>query len=92
MSVTVALVGPCTWRVTAEPDSGKAFWSVEVRETPRPAKNSHSMAPVMRAVRKARRIDKQFSVAEIDRREARRMKRRQQLHDIVHHEQKENQP
>lgn len=78
MSVTVELVGPCTWRVTAQPDSGKAFWSVQVRE------REHSIAPVAAALRKAHRIDKQFSLAEIQRREARRMKRRQQLHDIIH--------
>lgn len=81
MSVTVELIGACRWRVTAQPDSGKAFWTVEVQEDHR-LKNP--MYRVLVALRKARRIDKQFSIAEIERREARRNKRRQQLHDLIH--------
>lgn len=65
MSVDLELIGPCTWRVTARPDSGRAFWSVTVYEN---HKWRYSMAPVLRALRRAWKIDQAFSTEQIERR------------------------
>lgn len=63
MSVEIEQVGPCRWRVTAQPDSGKAFWSVDVSENHR---SQNPMGPVLAAMRRAWRIDRAFSSEQID--------------------------
>lgn len=74
MSVDIEQVGPCTWQVTAAPDSGRAFWRVTVYENHK-RKNMNPMAPVIAATRRAWRIDQAFSLEQISRREmARRRK------------------
>lgn len=74
MSVDIEQVGPCTWRVTAAPDSGKAFWRVTVYENHK-RKNANPMGPVIAAMRRAWRIDQAFSLEQISRREMTRRRK-----------------
>lgn len=60
------------WKITARPDSGKAFWQVTVEETPR---SLNPMRRVLIATRRAIRIDREFSNEAIERRGKRREKR-----------------
>jgi len=60
------------WVIEATPDSGRAYWKVEVWENSR-ARNP--LAPVLRAIRRATRIDYEFSLEAIEKRSQRRKKR-----------------
>lgn len=60
------------WVIEATPDSGRAYWKVEVWENNR-AKNP--LAPVLRAIRRATKIDYEFSLEAIEKRSRRRQKR-----------------
>lgn len=72
MSVDLEPIGPCTWRVTAKPDSGKAYWQVTVMEN---HKWRYPMAHVLRALRRAWKIDQAFSTEQIERRLAAKRRR-----------------
>lgn len=60
------------WRITAMPDSGKAFWQVTVVEDPG---LMYPMRRVIIATRRAIRIDREFSNQAIERRGKKREKR-----------------
>lgn len=73
MSVDIEQVGQSDyWRITAEPDSGKAYWRVEVYAD---RNFMYPMRRVLVAVRRAIRIDREFSLEQIEKRGARRQKR-----------------
>jgi len=59
--------------ITAEPDSGKAFWRKEVRADP---KWKDPMRLVSRALRRAIKIDSEFSLEAIERRKTAKEKKR----------------
>lgn len=61
------------WVIEAKPDSGRAYWKVEVWENSR-ARNP--LAPVLRALRRATKIDYEFSLEAIEKRSQRREKRK----------------
>jgi len=61
------------WVIEATPDSGRAYWKVEVWENSR-ARNP--LAPVLRAIRRATKIDYEFSLEAIEKCSQRREKRK----------------
>jgi len=60
------------WRITARPDSGKAFWQVEVSES---ATAIDPYWEVRRATGRAIKIDREFSLEKIEKRATKKRQR-----------------
>lgn len=83
MSVTVEQPGGfdgTLYVITAEPDSGKAFWRKQVNAEPT---WKDPMRPVLRALRRAAKIDMEFSLEAIEGRQPRRENAAKRLREFI---------